>query len=205
MARNQSNRTRTHDDKDITQLLHDFAAGDAAAFDRLVPLVYDDLRRIARSHLRRGPSGRTLGATGIVHEAYFKLAGQAGAEWQDRGHFLAVAARAMRQVIIAYARRGSAAKRGGEQRPVTLDEAAHIAIDQQAENLLDLEQALLRLGKRDARLVRIVECRYFAGLSEPETAEALGVSERTVQRDWARARAWLREEMSATAGDARRG
>lgn len=194
-----------HEDEEITQLLHDFAAGDAAAFDRLVPLVYDDLRRIARSHLRRGPSGRTLGATGIVHEAYFKLAGQAGAEWQNRGHFFAVAARAMRQVIIAYARHGSAAKRGGEQRPVTLDEAAHIAIDQQAENLLDLEQALQRLGERDARLVRVVECRYFAGLSEPETAEALDVSERTVQRDWARARAWLREEMSSGAGAARRG
>lgn len=184
---------------EVTRLLHAFRAGEPAAFDRLVPLVYDDLRRIARAHLRRGPSGRTLSATGVVHEAYLKLAGQAGAEWENRSHFLAVAARAMRQVILAYARRGSAAKRGAGDRPVTLDEA-QIAVERQAESLLDLERALVRLGERDERLVRTVECRYFAGLSEDETAEALGTSLRTVQRDWARARAWLREELSRPDG-----
>ncbi|MCH9652002.1 MAG: sigma-70 family RNA polymerase sigma factor [Deltaproteobacteria bacterium] len=183
------------ENKDITRILELLSDGEEGAFERLVPLVYDDLRRIARGHLRRGPSGRTLGATGVVHEAYLKLAGQAGAGWQNRSHFFAVAARAMRQVIIAYARRGSAAKRGGKEVPVTLDEE-RIAVEQQADSLLDLERALERLAERDERLVRTVECRYFAGLSEEETAEALGTSLRTVQRDWARARAWLREELS---------
>lgn len=180
---------------EITQLLHAMSAGEPEAFDRLVPLVYDDLRRIARAHLRRGPSGRTLGATGVVHEAYFKLAGQAGVEWESRGHFLAVAARAMRQVIIAYARRGAAAKRGGDERPVTLEED-QIAIENQADSLLDLERALERLARYDEQLVRTVECRYFAGLNEEETAEAMATSVRTVQRNWARARAWLREALS---------
>jgi RNA polymerase sigma factor (TIGR02999 family) len=181
--------------QEITQLLQAFGAGEEEALGRLMPLVYEDLRRIARSHLRRGPSGRTLGATGVVHEAYFKLAGQAGTRWENRSHFLAVAARAMRQVIISYARRSSAAKRGGDERPVTLEEG-QIGVEAQAESLLDLERALVRLGERDERLVRVVECRYFAGLTEEETAEALDTSLRTVQRDWARARAWLREELS---------
>ena len=182
---------------EVTRLLNAASAGDREAFDRLVPLVYEDLRRIARAHMRRGPTGRTLGATGVVHEAYFKLAGSAGVAWENRSHFLAVAARAMRQVIIGYARRDAAAKRGGEEEPVTLDEA-QIAVEHQAESLLDLDRALERLAARDERLVRLVECRYFAGLSEEETAAALGISLRTVQRDWARARAWLREELSGS-------
>ena len=190
--------------EDITQLLKVFGEGDRDALDRLVPLVYEDLHRIARAHLRRGPSGRTLGATGVVHEAYFKLAGQAGANWESRSHFFAVAAKAMRQVIMGYARRGAAAKRGAGERPVTLQEG-QIAIEDQADSLLDLERALVRLGKRDDRLVQVVECRYFAGLSEQETAEALGVSLRTVQRNWARARAWLREELSSAAPGSARG
>lgn len=181
---------------EITQLLRVFGEGDEAAFHRLVPLVYDDLHRIARAHLRRGPSGRTLGATGVVHEAYLKLAGQAGAHWENRSHFLAIAARAMRQVIIAYARRGAAAKRGAGARAITLEDH-QIAVEEQADRLLDLEQALIRMGERDERLVRVVECRYFAGLSEQETAEALEVSLRTVQRTWARARAWLHEELTS--------
>ncbi|MDY7093825.1 MAG: sigma-70 family RNA polymerase sigma factor [Acidobacteriota bacterium] len=184
--------------QEITQLLQAFGAGEEEALDRLMPLVYEDLRRIARSHLRRGPSGRTLGATGVVHEAYFKLAGQAGTQWENRSHFLAVAARAMRQVIISYARRSSAAKRGGDERPVTLEEG-RIGVEAQADSLLDLERALVRLGERNERLVRVVECRYFAGLTEEETADALDISLRTVQRDWARARAWLREELSQDA------
>lgn len=185
--------------QEITQLLQAFGAGEEDALDRLMPLVYEDLRRIARSHLRRGPSGRTLGATGVVHEAYFKLAGQAGTRWENRSHFLAVAARAMRQVIISYARRSSAAKRGGDERPVTLEDG-QIGVEAQADSLLDLERALVRLGEHNERLVRVVECRYFAGLTEEETAAALDTSLRTVQRDWARARAWLREELSHDAG-----
>ncbi|MEM9291717.1 MAG: ECF-type sigma factor [Acidobacteriota bacterium] len=180
---------------EITQLLHAFRDGEQEAFERLVPLVYEDLRRIARAHLRRGPSGQTLGATGVVHEAYFKLAGSAGVDWENRGHFLAVAARAMRQVIIAYARRSCAAKRGGDERAQTFEEG-QIAIERQADQLLDLERVLDRLAAVDQRLVQVVECRFFAGLSEMETAEALDTSVRTVQRLWARARAWLREALA---------
>lgn len=178
----------------VTQLLIAYRDGDREAFDRLVPMVYDDLRRIARRQLRRGGAGHTLDTTGLVHEAYLKLVDPAKVDWQDRGHFLAVSARAMRQVIIGYARKRSAEKRGGGERPVTLDEA-QIAIDEQADRLLALDRALERLGERDERLARVVECRFFAGLSEEETAQALGVSLRTAQRDWMRARAWLKEEL----------
>jgi RNA polymerase sigma factor (TIGR02999 family) len=178
----------------VTQLLIAYRDGDREAFDRLVPMVYDDLRRIARRQLRRGRPGHTLDTTGLVHEAYLKLVDPAQVDWQDRGHFLAVSARAMRQVIIGYARKRSAEKRGGGERPVTLDEAQS-AIDDQADKLLALDRALERLGERDERLARVVECRFFAGLSEEETAQAVGVSLRTAQRDWMRARAWLKEEL----------
>jgi RNA polymerase sigma factor (TIGR02999 family) len=177
----------------VTQLLIAYRDGDRDAFDRLVPMVYEDLRRIARRQLRRGQPGQTLNTTGLVHEAYLKLVDPAKVDWQGRGHFLAVSARAMRQVIIGYARKRSAGKRGGGERPVTLDEA-QIAVDEQAD------RALERLGGKDPRLARVVECRFFAGLSEEETAQALGVSLRTAQRDWMRARAWLKEELRGGIG-----
>jgi len=180
---------------EITRLLVAYRGGDRAAFDRLVPLVYGDLRRIARRHLRGRSSGRTLDATGLVHEAWVKLAEATGAEWQDRGHFLAVAARAMRQIVIDDARRHAAAKRGGGERAVTLEEE-RVAADDRSEWLLTVDQALERLARHNDRLARVVECRFFAGLTEEETAEALEVSLRTAQRDWLRARAWLREELS---------
>lgn len=187
---------------EITQLLVAYREGDRGAFDRLVPLVYDDLRKIARRHLRRGRPGHTLDTTGLVHEYYLKMADQSPVSWKDRGHFLAVSACAMRQVLISYARKKSAAKRGGGERPVTLDEG-RISLDDQAAWLLDLDQALERLAELEPRLARVVECRFFAGLSEEETAEALDVSVRTVQRDWKRARAWLQEDLSGgAAGDA---
>jgi RNA polymerase sigma factor (TIGR02999 family) len=179
---------------DVTELLLAYRDGDRQAFDQLLPLVYDDLRRIARRHLRRSRPGHTLDTTGLVHESYLKMVDQARVDWQDRAHFLAVSARAMRQVLIDYARRRSAAKRGGGVRPATLDEG-RVAVEEQAEWLLALDQALARLGERNERLARVVECRFFAGLSEEETAAALGVSLRTVQRDWMRARAWLQEEL----------
>lgn len=182
---------------DVTQLLLAYGQGDRQAFDRLFPLVYDDLRRIARRHLRRGRPGQTLDTTGLVHEVYLKMVDPSRVDWQNRAHFLAVSARAMRQVIIGYARRRNADKRGGGAVAVTLDEG-QIAIDEQAEGLLALDQALSRLAQRNERLARVIECRFFAGLSEEETAEALGVSLRTAQRDWLRARAWLREELGAT-------
>ncbi len=182
----------------VTALLRAYREGDRQAFDRLVALVYGDLRRIARAQLRRGPAPRTLDTTGLVHEAWLKLAGASGAAYQDRGHFLAVAARAMRQVVIDYARRKLAAKRGVGAVPVELHEH-HAAVEHQAEWLLTLDQALSRLASHDPRLVQVVECRYFAGLGEDETAEALGVSLRTAQRAWLRARAWLREELGGAA------
>lgn len=179
---------------DITQLLAAYGEGDREAFDRLVPLVYEDLRKIARRQMRRSGPGQTLNTTGLVHEAYLKMVDQKRSSWKDRNHFLAVSACAMRQVLIGYARKRTAAKRGGDERPVTLEEG-RIAVDDQAAWLLDVDEALERLGKRDPRLVRVVECRFFGGLSEEETAEALGVSVRTVQRDWRKARAWLQEEL----------
>ena len=179
---------------DVTRLLQAYREGDREAYDRLFPIVYDDLRRIARAHLRRQRSGHTLGTTGIVHEAYLKLVDPANNGYQDRNHFLAVAARAMRQVIISYARRHAAGKRGGGERALPLEER-DIPVQSQAEAILDVDRALERLEEFEPRLARVVECRFFAGLDEEETAEALGVSTRTVQRDWMRARAWLREEL----------
>lgn len=183
---------------EITQLLQAYAGGDREAFDQLVPMVYDELRRIARNHLRRTNRGATLDTTGLVHEAYLKLAGQKGMRVEDRGHFLAIAACAMRQVIISRARARLAAKRGGGEIPLTLDEE-RVGSDEQAEWLLDLDRALTLLRERDENLARTVECRFFAGLSEEETAQALGVSLRTAQRNWMRARAWIRAEL--TGGD----
>ena len=192
MAENETNRRG-----EITELLHAYGRGDRGAFDRLVPLVYDDLRRIARRQMRGSRRGETLDTTGLVHEVYLKMVDQSKISLNDRSHFLAVSARAMRQVVISYARKRSAAKRGGGDMPVTLDEG-QIAIDRQAEQLLALDEALDRLAARDERLARVVECRFFAGLSEQETADVLGVSLRTAQRDWLRARAWLREELSSS-------
>jgi RNA polymerase sigma factor (TIGR02999 family) len=185
---------------EITDLLLANREGDAEAFSRLVPLVYEDLRRIARRSLRASGPRKTLDTTGLVHEAYLKLVDQTRANWRDRGHFFAVAARAMRNILVDEARKRCAGKRGGGISAVTLEEderSASVAAD--AERLLAVEEALGALGKLDERLPKIVECRFFAGLSEEETAEALGVSPRTVQRDWMRAKAWLREEMGTRA------
>jgi RNA polymerase sigma factor (TIGR02999 family) len=179
---------------EVTQLLRAYGQGDPAAFDRVLPLVYDDLRRIARRRLGHGNPDGILDTTSLVHESYLKMVGQDEAFYQDRGHFLAVAARAMRQVVVDFARRRGAAKRGGGSIQTTLDDG-QIAIEGQAEQLLALDQALTRLGERSPRLARVVECRFFAGLSEEETATALGVSLRTAQREWMRARAWLQEEL----------
>jgi RNA polymerase sigma factor (TIGR02999 family) len=183
---------------EVTQLLLAWRGGDAGAFERLVPMVYQDLRRLARNQLRRDHQGWTLETTGLVHEAWLRLVDADRVDWQDRGHFLGVAARAMRQVVIEYARRRSAEKRGGGVRAATLDEQV-IPIDEHAEWLLDLNEALERLAAHRERLARVVECRFFAGLSNEETAEALGSSVRTVKRDWTFARSWLQRELGGTA------
>lgn len=183
---------------EITRLLHAYEGGDRTAFDRLVPLVYDELRRLARSHLRRVPGGHTLNTTGLVHEAYLKLARSPGLRLNDRGHLMAVTACAMRQVLVSRARARVRAKRGSGESAVEFDDARH-GHEPDAERLIDLDRALEGLRQRDAGLAAIFECRYFGGLSEDETADALGLSLRTVQRGWMRARAWLREELEGLA------
>jgi len=186
---------------DITQLLRAYEGGDRGAFDRVVPLVYDELRRLARRHLRRGPAGRTLDTTGLVHEAYLKLAAHSGLELKDRGHLIAVSACAMRQVLVDRARARLRGKRGAGRAAVELDEE-HAAHEPSPEWLIDLDRTLARLRDRDPQLVRVFDCRFFGGFSEEETAEALGISLRTAQRCWMRARAWLRAELGEQAGSA---
>ena len=181
---------------DITELLLAHGGGDAAALDRLVPLVYDDLRRIARGQLRRRRPGDTLNTTGLVHEAYVRLVDQTRASWRDRGHFFAVSAIAMRQIVVDHARRRMRAKRGGDRVTVPLDDVQEPAA-REAGRILEIDEALEKLAKVDRRLVQVVECRYFAGLTEEETAAALGVSVRTAQREWFKARAWLRHELGS--------
>lgn len=176
---------------EITELLHDWAAGDRDAFDRVLPMVYDELRAIARRQLRG--KGRTLDTTALVHELYLKIAGQEP-ELVDRQHLMALSACAMRQVIVSHARKQLADKRGGGISPISYDEI-HASVDAQAEWMLDLDRALDRLRENNERLAQTFECRYFAGMTEEETAEALDVSLRTAQRDWNRARAWIRSEL----------
>ncbi len=189
---------------EVTLLLQAWKGGRSEAFDQLIPLVYNELSRIAHGHLRRSQRTPTLDTGVLVNEAYLKLAAQEGLDARDRGHFLAVAARAMRQVLIDLARARQAEKRGAGEVAVTLNEEV-VALDDHAERLLDLDRALTRLREVNERLAQIVECRHFAGLSEEETAEALGVSLRTVQRDWMRARAWLRTALLEGPGGAEPG
>jgi len=181
-----------------TELLLDSTGGDRQAIDRLLPLVYDELRRIAHRELRRGRPDQTLRTTEVVHEAYLRLVDHTRVAGAEHVRFLAVAAIAMRRIVIEYARRGSAQKRGGGQRPLSLDEAA-LAGEERGEMLLALDEALTRLAALDDRLARVVECRYFGGLTEEETAAALGVTARTVRRDWTKARSWLYAELHASA------
>jgi RNA polymerase sigma factor (TIGR02999 family) len=183
------------DSRQVTDLLLQMRGGDSAAMDRLFPLVYEELRRLAHAQLRRERPGHTLGTTGLVHETYFRLVDQTRVEWRDRGHFFVAAAWAMRRVLVDYARRNRTARRGGGTVRFTLD--ADVPAAEQSEMLLALDEALERLAAVDRRLSQVVECRYFGGLTEQETAEALGVTRRTVQRDWAKARGWLYLEMNS--------
>jgi RNA polymerase sigma factor (TIGR02999 family) len=162
--------------------------------DELLPLVYDELRRIAHRQLRAERPDHTLSTTALVHEAYVKLVDQTRARWTDRAHFFAVASRAMRRILVDYARQGQAAKRGGGVRPVTLDDAASMTEDR-ADTLVAIDEALTRLAGLDERLSRVVECRFFGGLTEEETAMALRVTARTVRRDWVKAKGWLYNEL----------
>jgi RNA polymerase sigma factor (TIGR02999 family) len=180
---------------EATDLLPDSTGDDPQAVDRLFPLVYDQLRRIAHRELRRAQPNDTLTTTEIVHEAYLRLADQNRVAQGERAVFLAVAAVSMRRLVIEYARRARAQKRGGGRRPLSLDEAVTPA-DERNDLLLAIDDALTRLAELNERIARVVECRYFAGLTEQETADALGVTARTVRRDWIKAKAWLYSELT---------
>lgn len=180
--------------RDITALLADWQGGDAGAVDQLLPIVYDELRRIAHRQLRQERSDHTLSTTALVHEAYVKLVDQTRAQFADRAHFFAIAARAMRRILVDYARKRQAAKRGGGQHPVTLDDAVSMTGDRE-DTLVAVDEALTRLALLDERLSRVVECRFFGGLTEEETATALRVTARTVRRDWVKAKGWLYQEL----------
>jgi RNA polymerase sigma factor (TIGR02999 family) len=171
--------------------------------DRLMPLVYEQLRRMAHRQLGAEPAGHTLTATALVHEAWLKLADQTHAQWHDRANFFAIASQAMRRILIDVARRHRAARRGGldgaPPTPVSLD-AVELSVTERADALLALDEALERLARTEPRLARVVECRFFAGLTELETAHALAVSRRTVAREWALAKGWLYQDLG---GDVR--
>ena len=185
----------------VTDALGAVRAGAPGAMDQLIPLVYDDLARIARRQLRAEPVGHTLSTTAVVHEAYLRLADQTRAQWGDRAQFFAVAACAMRRVLVDHARRHRAARRGGPHaRAVSLEAleavgAGELSADARADVLLALDEALERLAAVDPRQARVVECRFFGGLTGAETAAALGVTPRTVERDWVKARGWLYQEL----------
>lgn len=176
--------------EDITQLLAAWGTGDKSALDKLLPLVHAELRRIARRQMSQERDGHTLQATALVNEAYLRLAGQESFEWHSRAHFFAVCAQVMRHVLIDHARAHARDKRGGGAVQVSLEEAAAFA-GQQAEHFLALDEALKFLESVDPQKSKIVELRYFGGLSIEETAEVLDVSPRTVRREWQRSKAWL--------------
>ena len=180
---------------EVTQLLAAVRQGDGSAMDRLMTLVYDELRAVAHRQLRRWRPGQTLDTTALVHEAYLRLVDQAGASWQDRVHFLSVAGVVMRHILVDAARRRVTKKRGGEGLRISLDELqpdrGRTDASRRAVEILDLDEALTSLAARNERLSRLVELRFFAGLTEEETAQTLGISERTVRRDWRKARAFL--------------
>ena len=187
-------------DHDITEFLHSWREGDEAALEKLTPLVYRELHRLAAHYMRREKVEHTLQATALVNEAYVRLIDWKNVQWQNRGHFFGVAAQVMRRILVDYARSRCYDKRGGGARPMTLDEAPPVTDDKLAV-LLEIDQALDRLAALDARRAQVVELRYFAGLSVEETAEALKVSPITVIRNWNFAKAWLLRELSKSKVD----
>jgi len=180
---------------DVTEILQDWN-GSNDALARLMPFVYDELRRLAASYLRRERSDHTLQPTALVHEAYMRLVDQSRVQWQNRAHFYSIAAQMMRRILIDHARAHASDKRGGHERRLSLDEAA-ILPQERAADLIALDDALKQLAATDERKSRVVELRFFGGLSVKETAEVLGVHPATVERDWTVAKAWLYRELSA--------
>ncbi len=179
---------------EVTQLLHAVSKGSSEAFGRLFPMVYESLKQIARAHLRGRSNNKTLSTTDLVHDAYLKMSAQSPVEWEGRSHFYAVASRAMRQILVDYARRKSAAKRIHPNDKVTLT-SSDIAYELNMTEILTLDEALETLGKLNDRLRKVVEYRFFGGMKEEEIAEVLGISTRTVERDWVKARLFLHREL----------
>lgn len=188
----------------VTELLLSWGQGDTAALDRLVPLLYDDLRRVARGHLRREGPGHTLQPTALVHEVFLRLVDVDRMTVKSRTHFFALSARLMRQILVDHARRRQAGKRGGGATVIGLNEAAGAAAPASSSSVdvLALDEALDALSSFDDRQCRVVELRFFAGLNIPEAADALGVSTATVEREWAMAKAWLHQRLSTPQGPA---
>ncbi len=184
------------DDRDrVTRILRESPPGDRQALDRIFPIVYDELRRLAHAQLAGHPSGRTMSTTVLIHEAYLRLVDQTQARFEDRVHFYAYAARVMRTILVDYARSRGAQKRGGGLQFVEFD-ARDLPIESQADLVVAVDVALTRLADADQRLAQVVECRFFGGMTEAETAGLLGVTERTIRRDWIKARTWLHAELS---------
>jgi RNA polymerase sigma-70 factor (ECF subfamily) len=180
----------------VTQLLQQWSHGDDSALAELTPLVYEELRRLAHHYMKGERPDHTLQTTALVNEAYLRLADQTASNWQSRAHFFAVAARAMRQILVSYARSNRAQKRGGGVARIELDESA-ILSPEQSKEIVDLHEALERLGTLDSRKARVVELKYFGGLNYDEIAEVMKVSTVTVRRDWVFAKAWLYDELQS--------
>ena len=180
----------------VTQLLVAWSSGDEAALQELMPLVYDELRKLAHHYIRRERPGHTLQTSGLVNEAYLRLVDQTKIQWQSRKHFYGIAARLMRQILVDYARKQSYAKRGGDAQRVELDEKLIISRDRAAD-IVDLDDALKKLAEIDPRQSQIVELRFFGGLSVEETAEVLSISVSTLMRDWVVAKSWLKRAISS--------
>jgi RNA polymerase sigma factor (TIGR02999 family) len=181
--------------QEVTQLLVAWSNGDSEALEKLIPLVYDDLRRLARNYMNRERAGHTLQTTALIHEAYLRLIEQKEVKWQNRAHFFAISAQLMRRILVSMARARQADKRGGETRQVSLDEAM-VFSEERAADLVALDDAMNELAALDPRRCRVVELRHFGGLSVEETAEVLKVSPDTVMREWKRAKAWLYSELN---------
>lgn len=182
--------------EEVSRLLAECSGGNQEAFDKLLPLVYDELHRLAAAYMSREREGHTLQTTALVNEAYLRLVDQTSAHWQNRVHFFAVASKVMRQILIDHARSHARAKRGGGATRISLDEIA-VMSKERAANLLALDEALQRLAEKDRRKSEVVEMRFFGGLTIEEVAEVLRVTPKTVTRDWQMARAWLYREMAA--------
>ena len=180
----------------VTQLLHKWSQGDESALDKLIPIVYDELRRQAANYMRRERPGQSLQTTALVHEAFLKLVNQRAVEWQNRNHFFAIAAHVMRRILVDHARQHQAEKRGGAALTMLPIDDTDVSVEEPEVDLVALDQALERLALLDEQQSRVVELRFFSGLSVEETAEALNVSTRTIKREWRAAKAWLLRELS---------